>query len=228
MPDLRLTDLKQADVRAGMSDDRRKFTREGAEQRKAALIEATLQLVAEKGVQGATVRGIAERAEVTQGLIRHYFSSKEDLITAAFDHHMTQMANLTFAPVAEVKGSARDRLRVFVQSALMPPVVDPHSIALWAGFLNKVQHDAQMKETHARTYLHFRDQLQELIRAALEEAGRPADPARLYQLATACNALIDGLWMEGGALPEAFAAGELSQIGLEFVGTIIGLRLEQA
>ena len=209
-----------------MSDERRKFTRESAQQRKRTLIEATLELVAEKGVQGATVRGIADRAQVTQGLIRHYFSSKEDLITAAFEHHMTQMTDLTFAPVADVKGSARDQLRVFVQSSLMPPVVDPRSIALWAGFLNKVQHDAQMKETHAKTYVQFRDRLENLIRAALEEAGRETEPARLYQLATACNALIDGLWMEGGALPEAFAPGELSQIGLTSVGAIIGLSLE--
>ena len=209
-----------------MSDERRKFTRESAQQRKRALIEATLELVAEKGVQGATVRGIADRAQVTQGLIRHYFSSKEDLITAAFEHHMTQMTDLTFAPVADVKGSARDQLRVFVQSSLMPPVVDPRSIALWAGFLNKVQHDAQMKETHAKTYVQFRDRLEDLIRAALEEAGIAAKPQRLYQLATACNALIDGLWMEGGALPEAFAPGELSQIGLNSVGAIIGLSLE--
>lgn len=209
-----------------MSDERRKFTRESAQQRKRTLIEATLELVAEKGVQGATVRGIADRAQVTQGLIRHYFSSKEELITAAFEYHMTQMTDLTFAPVADVKGSARDQLRVFVQSSLMPPVVDPRSIALWAGFLNKVQHDAQMKETHAKTYVQFRDRLENLIRAALEETGRETEPARLYQLATACNALIDGLWMEGGALPEAFAPGELSQIGLTSVGAIIGLPLE--
>jgi len=209
-----------------MSDERRKFTRETALQRKLALIEATLELVAERGVQGATVRGIADRAEVTQGLIRHYFSSKEDLITAAYEHHMTQMTDLAFAPVADVKGSARDQLRVFVQSSLMPPVVDPRSIALWAGFLNKVQHDTQMKETHAKTYVQFRDQLQDLIRAALEEAGIVAAPGHLFQLATACNALIDGLWMEGGALPEAFAPGELSQIGLNSVGAIIGLSLE--
>ncbi len=209
-----------------MSDERRKFTRETAQQRKLALIEATLELVAEKGVQGATVRGIADRAEVTQGLIRHYFSSKEDLITAAYEYHMTQMIDLTYAPVAVVKGSARDQLRVFVQSSVMPPVVDPRSIALWAGFLNKVQHDARMKETHAKTYVQFRDQLQDLIRAALEEAGIASAPDRLYQLATACNALIDGLWMEGGALPEAFAPGELSKIGLESVGAIIGVSLE--
>ncbi|AZV78409.1 TetR family transcriptional regulator [Parasedimentitalea marina] len=210
-----------------MSDERRKFKRESADQRKEALIVATLSLVAEGGVRGATVRAIAERANVTQGLIRHYFRSKEDLIIAAYDHHMTNMTDQTFAFAAAVDKSARDRLAALVNASLQPPVADPRAVALWASFLNKVQQDAQMKAMHERTYVYFRDQLQELIRAALEEAGQQTSPARLRHLATACNGVIDGLWMEGGALPDAFAPGELPGIGVEAVGAIIGLDLDQ-
>ncbi|WIY25158.1 TetR/AcrR family transcriptional regulator [Parasedimentitalea psychrophila] len=210
-----------------MNDERRKFKRESAEQRKDALIVATLSLVAEMGVRGATVRAIAERADVTQGLIRHYFSSKEELIIAAYEHHMTTMTDQTFALAAAVDSSARDRLAALVNASLRPPVADPRAVALWASFLNKVQRDAQMKATHERTYAYFRDQLQDLISAALEEAGQRPSPTRLRHLATACNGVIDGLWMEGGALPDAFAPGELPGIGVEAVGAIIGLDLEQ-
>jgi len=209
-----------------VSDERKKFKRESAESRQEALILATLELVAEHGVRGATVRGIAERADVTQGLIRHYFSSKEELIIAAYEHHMNQMTDLTFAPGA-AKGTARARLRAFVDGSLTPPVVDPRSLALWASFLNKVQNDPQMKETHERTYAYFRDQLEEVIAAAYDEAGIPAPAARVRQLAIACNAVIDGLWLEGGALPDAFAPGELVEIGRQSVAAILGLDLEQ-
>lgn len=216
-----------------MTDERRKFKRESAEARKQALILATLDLVAENGVRGATVRAIAERANVTQGLIRHYFSSKEELITAAYEHHMTAMTDQTMAPASALPDdatrtdSARQRLIAFVNASLTPPVVDPRAIALWASFLNKVQQDPQMKATHERTYAYFRDHLQGLIAAALAEAGRHADPARQRRLAIACNAVIDGLWLEGGALPDAFAAGELADIGRQSVAAIIGLDLEQ-
>ncbi|KIC09634.1 TetR family transcriptional regulator [Leisingera sp. ANG-M1] len=209
-----------------MSEERKKFKRESAESRQEALILATLELVAEKGVRGATVRGIAERADVTQGLIRHYFSSKEELIVAAYEHHMNQMTDDTFAPGA-AEGTARARLRAFVDGSLTPPVVDPRSLALWASFLNKVQQDPQMKATHERTYAYFRDRLEELIKAALEEAGRPAPPARLRQLSIACNAVIDGLWLEGGALPDAFEPGELVEIGRQSVAAIVELDLTQ-
>lgn len=207
-----------------MSDERRKFKRESAEARREALILAALDLVAEKGVRGATVRGIAERAEVTQGLIRHYFSSKEELISAAYEFHMNELTDQTAASAG--KGSARDRLAGFVVASLTPPVVDPRALALWAGFLNKVQQDPEMREIHRRTYDYFRDHLEDLIAAALEDAGQPAPPARLRHLGTAANAVIDGLWLEGGALPDAFADGELAQIGLEAVGAIVGISLE--
>lgn len=209
-----------------MSEERKKFRRESAEARQEALILATLDLVAEKGVRGATVRGIAERADVTQGLIRHYFSSREELILAAYEYHMDNLTDLTFA-LGKDEPSARVRLRAFVDGSLTPPVVDPRSLALWASFLNKVQNDPQMKQTHARTYGKFRDKLQALIAEALEEAGSPVPLARQRQLAIACNAVIDGLWLEGGALPDAFEPGELVEIGRQSVATIVGLNLEE-
>lgn len=209
-----------------MPQERRKFKREGAEARRDALIRATLDLIAEQGVQGATVRAIAERAEVTQGLIRHYFTSKEELISAAYEFHMTQLTELTEASTRLATASARGRLAAFVCASLDGPVVAPQNIALWAGFLNLVQADAGMRAIHARTYVDFRGRLQELIRSAFAEIGRQVDAAQLRQLAIACNALIDGLWLEAGALPDAFDPGELADIGLRSVGTLLDLDLE--
>ncbi|WP_281994769.1 TetR/AcrR family transcriptional regulator [Ruegeria faecimaris] len=208
-----------------MSDHATKFKREPAEQRKEALIQATLSLIAEQGLQGATVRAIAERASVTQGLIRHYFSSKEDLITAAYDFHMRRLTDLTSAPADGDYSTARLRLATFVTTGLTHPVVDPGSVSLWAGFLNKVLADDKMQAIHEQTYRDFRDRLESLIADALNEVGIPASPAELRRLAIACNAVVDGLWMEGGALPYAFEPDELPKIGLASVGAIIGVEL---
>ena len=85
-----------------------------------------------------------------------------------------------------------------------------------------------MRGIHDRTYRDFRDRLEALIGAALRAAGRDPDGRELRRLAIACNAVMDGLWMEGGALPDAFEEGELPLIGLEAVGAIIGLDLAVA
>jgi AcrR family transcriptional regulator len=208
-----------------MSESEPKFRREPAWQRRDALIQATLSLIAEQGVRGATVRAIAKRADVTPGLIRHHFSSKEDLITAAYERHMSNMTDLTSAPAALVDTSARERLIAFVEAALKPPVVDAGSVTLWASFLNKVREDARMREIHEQTYHDFRDRLEALISGALTEAGITATSRDLHRMAIACNAVIDGLWMEGGALPGAFEPGELPGIGVKSVGAIIGIAM---
>ena len=123
-------------------------------------------------------------------------------------------------------GNAASRLAQFVSASLTPPVVDARAVSLWAAFLHMVRRDAGMRKTHEATYLAYRDRLQGLIAKALAEAGRTTAPDDLRRLAIACNAVIDGLWLEGGVLPEAFAAGEVERIGLSAVGALIGLDLD--
>ncbi|MGB5837526.1 MAG: TetR family transcriptional regulator C-terminal domain-containing protein [Albidovulum sp.] len=206
-----------------MFSERKSFRREAPEDRKEALIRATLRILAEAGPGGATVRAIADAAGMTQGMIRHYFSTKEELISAAFETHMRDMTEASGASLETGQDSAVARLAYFVTGGLTPPVVDPAAVSIWAGFLHAVRKDPDMRETHKRGYYFFRDRLETLIAGALSEAGRAGEPTRA--LAIACNAVLDGLWLEGGALPDAFADGELPAIGLRSVGAILGLDL---
>ncbi|NUB46251.1 TetR family transcriptional regulator C-terminal domain-containing protein [Fertoebacter nigrum] len=207
-----------------MTGERRKYVREGEERRREALISSALDLVAEGGAPAATVRAIADRAGVTPGLIRHYFETKEDLTRAAYASVMQRMIADSSAVLAAAPADPAARLAVFVAASLRPPVVDPAALSIWAGFLHLVQRDPAMREVHRAHYLGYRDLLQGLI-AALP---RPADPATLRAQAIACNAVIDGLWLEGGALPEAFGPGELERIGLGAVGALLELDLVAA
>jgi len=43
--------------------------------------------------------------------------------------------------------------------------------------------------------------------------------------AIACNAVIDGLWLEGSVLPDSFATGEIERIGVASVGALLGVDL---
>lgn len=208
-----------------MTGDRRKFRREGEERRREALIAAAVDLVAENGAAGATVRAIADRAGVTPGLIRHYFQTKEDLTRAAYAEVMDRMTGASVAAVAE--SAAPDpaaQLVAFVLASLRPPVADMTAVGLWAGFIHLVQRDPAMRDTHRVTYLDYRDRLQDMI-AALP---RPVDAARLRADAIACNAVIDGLWLEVATLPEAFEPGEVERIALSALGAILGFDLERA
>ncbi len=205
------------------TNTRRPYRREGEEKRRDDLIAAAIQLVAEGGAAAATVRAIAERAGVTPGLIRHYFASKEELTQTAY---RSVMEGMTQSAVQSLADAAVDdplaRLAVFVASNFQPAILDPVVLAVWAAYLHRSRTDPAMMSVHEATYLGYRTKLQELI-AALP--GRKQDPARDRRDAIACNAVIDGLWIEGAALPDAFTRGELVRIALDATGAILGVAL---
>ena len=204
-----------------LTPERRPYRREAEDKRRQALITATLSLVAEGGARIATVRAIAERAGVTAGLIRHYFQSKDGLIAASYRHVMERMTDESVAVLKSAPHDPQARLAAFVAASLRPPVVDREALILWASFMQETNRDAAMLATHSSTYLGFRDLLQGLIAALPQDRSA----TELRQMAIACNAVIDGLWLEGSALPEAFTTGELVHIGITSVGAILGIKL---
>lgn len=55
--------------------------------RREDILRASLNLFAEKGFHGTSMRDIAREADITEGLIYHYFASKRDLFRAIIEEH---------------------------------------------------------------------------------------------------------------------------------------------
>jgi len=206
---------------------RRKFRREGEERRRQDLIEATLDCIAEKGLQGATVRAIALRAGVTAGLIRHYFPGKEELLQAAYATIVGRMTEQAKAALALKGAGPRRRLAAFVAASLGPPVVDTRVFSLWAGFIGRAHSDPALSVAHREGYLGFRDEVEALVAQVLEAEGRAAGKAELRRHAIAINGIIDGLWIEGCLAGDMFETRELADIGIATVESLLGLDLRE-
>jgi AcrR family transcriptional regulator len=94
-------------------------------EKRAAIIQATLELVSENGFHGSPVAMVAERAGVAAGTIYRYFESKEVLIGAAY----TDLEDRLQRKVAEAypeQGSTREKFahlaRVLVTHWISFPV----------------------------------------------------------------------------------------------------------
>lgn len=200
---------------------RRNYRRDSQENRRASLIVATQELVAEGGPEAATVRAIAARAGVTPGLIRHYFQSKDELTRAAYRSLMDGMTAKGSDALEGVGASPEERLAAFVAASLRPPVLDAGVVVLWAGYMHKVRSDPELLAVHETAYLAYR----EVLEALIDALPREPVPGRTRGEAIACNAVIDGLWVEGSILPGSFVPGEIVTIGLRSVGAILGVDL---
>ena len=204
---------------------RRSFHHESVEVRRQDLIAATLDAIAESGLRGATVREIADRAGVTPGLIRHYFTSKELLFQAAYRAVMNTMFETASTAADEDASDAVDQLRTFVLANFKPPIIDPRNLSLWATFISQITVDEALAAIHREGYLAFRDRLEAYIAAALEQDGRGLAPGELRYLAIAINGLMDGLWLEGSMAADMFGEGELGHVALSSVERLLGISL---
>jgi len=204
---------------------RRSFHHESEDVRRQDLVAATLDCIADFGIQGATVRQIADRAGVTPGLIRHYFVSKDLMFQAAYREVVYTMFESASKAADETIDDPFARLRTFVLANFQEPIVDQKMLSLWATFISQTGVDPALAAIHREGYLSYRDRLEQLLGEAMTAAGRNSDPANRRSLAIAINALIDGLWLEGCMAGDMFAEGELGRIALSTVEKLTGLSL---
>ena len=62
---------------------------------RARIRDAAIKLFAERGVDGATVRDIAQEAGVSSGLLRHHFGSKEGLRDACDEWALSELTKVS-------------------------------------------------------------------------------------------------------------------------------------
>ncbi|MET0419746.1 MAG: TetR family transcriptional regulator [Actinoplanes sp.] len=62
---------------------------------RARIRDAAITLFAERGIDGATIRDIAQAADVSSGLLRHHFGSKEGLRDACDEHALSELTGIS-------------------------------------------------------------------------------------------------------------------------------------
>jgi AcrR family transcriptional regulator len=63
------------------------------QQRINGILKTTVNVLAEKGYENATIADISKAANVARGAVHYYFSSKEDLVTKALTNSANDMVN---------------------------------------------------------------------------------------------------------------------------------------
>ncbi|MGB1239995.1 MAG: TetR/AcrR family transcriptional regulator [Pseudomonadales bacterium] len=206
-----------------MNQLRKSYSRESEEKRRQDLIIATQACVERGGIGEASIRRIADEAGVTPGLVRHYFADKEALICAAYRQTMDDMFRGARDGLDSMQGSALEKLHHFIMTSLQPGVMNSRYHQLWASFTSLTRSTPSMAKIHHESYLEFRMGCQDLVEALFAELGRPVSDKELERYGIMVNALLDGLWLEGCLAMELFENGELADIGLQSVQSVLGI-----
>lgn len=178
--------------------------------RRQQILEAALDLFAEQGLMGATSKDIAERAEVTHGLIYFYFKTKEDLFKAAFEHALEQALNrLDIAAIARSDDPpevALTRLLVRVLDALNAPRVRSMSRLM----LHTMAHSDWSEGPLHECKLHVRDTIIYVVDSVRIYLDRQVELGRIRPI----NTQVIARFLIGGVLSSARWAQVEADVGL--------------
>ena len=86
--------------------------------RRAAIVEATLRVIGERGADAVTHRAVATEAGVALASTTYYFASKDALVREAFELVIDRSLALVDAHAAGGEGSVVDRLVALAEAQL--------------------------------------------------------------------------------------------------------------
>jgi betaine-aldehyde dehydrogenase len=157
------------------------------ESRRRQLIEVTIDSLAEVGYVGSTLAQIASRADVSPGLVAHYFRDKDGLLAASFRTLARRVGQRVRARFA-LAHTPRGRIQAVIDANLAPEEFDQRTGTAWLAFWGQVLHAEGLKRVQkvyqVRTLSNLRHALKQLV---------PAHEAR--SLAAMIAAMIDGVWL---------------------------------
>jgi AcrR family transcriptional regulator len=141
------------------------------------ILDATLEILNDKGYAGLTVDGVAARTGVGRPTIYRRWRSKPVLVIAA----LTQSPNLSLTPDT---GTLRDDLMAFQRDQVM--MMDrPESRRITAGLVADLVSDPDLAETYLGDYVGLRQtSVREALQRGIErgELRADADLSLIYDL----------------------------------------------
>jgi AcrR family transcriptional regulator len=161
--------------------------------RRRALMEATIDILAKKGVAGATVRAITAAAETSHGLIGHYYTSKDELLVAALQHLFARVGDGVGRAIRAAGDDPVRRLHAWPDGMFSPAVFTPANRAAFLAFWHEIRFNPAVREANRRLYLGYRERCEALFEKAAAAKGIKLEAAHA---AVGLVALIDGLWLD--------------------------------
>ncbi len=183
-----------------------RFERKLPDERRQALIAATLECLKRYGHEGLSIRRISAQAKVSVGLINHHFPTKYRLVAEAYRSFNRELVEGLRQAVVGTTGPPRERLRAFLRASFAPPNLDSEVLAVWVVFWGMYRHSREIQRVQSETYHGYVDLLRSMLADLERDSGKLRLTLRLA--AIGLTSMIDGLWLEWCLDPESFEPAE--------------------
>lgn len=156
--------------------------------RKVQIVEATMDVLVDRGFCALKIRDVADRAGVSAGLVCHHYDTKQGLLLAAVRHAVTRYGD-QMTQIAQQDMPPRDKVLALVRMALTPEQSNKRLSSVWLTLYCLAGSDADFHDELIR----YQNQNLELVRCAIAPIYSEDTAEHLARMVVA---LIDGVWLQ--------------------------------
>lgn len=162
------------------------------EERRRQICDVMLEIVAEHGIPGVTIRGVAERSGWSTGVIGHYFHNRQDLLLGGLRRAAELLGEFNSRSLGSLHGLAA--LEMIVEGSVPHDARRLAICRIFFFFYVESMHDAELRQEVQSYLLHWRKSASRAIRQA-QEAGDLPRHLDAKQVASDLIGLADGISM---------------------------------
>lgn len=151
------------------------------------IVYATLQEIAANGLSGTTTKGISTRADLSTGIIHHYFDTKENLIYAAYVYLVLDLHQRTLA-IFKHETDPKTRLQALIRMSFATVHISAEARDVWVHFWADAVHNERVSRLLNIYYRRYRSNLANAFRDLLHDTQQSREAAQLLL------ASIHGIW----------------------------------
>jgi TetR/AcrR family transcriptional repressor of bet genes len=153
------------------------------------LVEATLEVVGQVGLENLTIRKVSEHAGVSVGLVHHHFDSKHDLVYKTFVYLIRRVREQLTAGRRNIADPI-ERMKFTANMCFNDEVMSLGAANVWPHMWSSSAHEERVQRLCAA----FSKRLRSNFTYDLRRAG--CSPLAAHVYAIQAMALVHGLWIE--------------------------------
>ena len=182
--------------------------------RRSQLVNATVELIQEHGIAGASVSQISAKAGLATGMVHHYFADKNALLEATLWELARRLARQIYVLIAEAR-TPTERVLAFIDGNLSPASLNAGTVSVWLSFWGQVPHNPRFARIQNIVARRTQSALARTLAECMsrEEAVRQAKVIALF---------VDGLWLRAAIDAEGMTPKVSRQIAYEFLQRQLG------
>lgn len=176
-----------------------------AEERRRAVAEAVFAVVERQGLEGASLRNVAEEAGLAIGSVRHYFGDHGELLIFAMQEVSRRFEQRVLAHVERLADCRDGEARRAVAEAVLEeflPLDDTRreETAVWSAFVTAARTRPELRARATEVLEGMREVMARVLRGA-QRTGALRDGLDVRLESIRLSALLDGLTVQALQAP---------------------------